>query len=108
MDFNSPLWDEFEPEFDFSLPLLTLRKAQYFKDETQDDIINGFISNSLFSSSIRDLEEEYEVDDAIIEHLKTTPHTISSPVEIKPRKCLKINPNLIVEQNRLLIQLLQK
>ena len=80
-----------------------LGKAQYFKDETKDDIINGFISNSLHVSSIRYLGEEDEVDDAIIEHLKTTPHTISSPIEIKPGKCLNINPNLTTEQNRLLI-----
>lgn len=66
MDLNSPWWDEFEPECDFSLALLTLGKAQYFKDETKDDIINGFIRNSLFVSSIKDLGEEYVVDDVNI------------------------------------------
>lgn len=108
MDLSSPWWDEFEPESDLSLPLLTLRKLQNFKDETEDDIINGFIINSFFVSSIRYLGVEYEVDDVIIEHLKTTPHTLSSPAKIKPGKCLNINPNLTTEQNRLLIQLLQK
>ena len=85
MDSSSPWWDEFAPESDLSLPLLTLRKAQYLKDEREDDIINGFISNSLPIASIRDLGEEYEEDDVIIEHLKTTLLTISSPVEIEPR-----------------------
>ena len=108
MDLSSPWWDEFALESDLSLPLLTLGKAQYFKDEKEDDIINVFISNSLYVSSIIYLGEEYEVDDEIIEHLKTTLHTISSPIEIEPGKCLNINPNLTAEQNRLLIQLLQK
>ena len=66
MDLNSPWWDEFEPEFDFSLPLLTLGKSQYFKDETEDDIINGFISNSISVASVRDPGEENEVDDVNI------------------------------------------
>ena len=108
MDLNSPWWDEFEPESNFSLPLLTLGKAQYFKDETEDYIINGFIINSLSVASIRDLGEEYEVDNVIIENLKTTPHTTSSPVEIEPRKYLNINPNLTSKKNIFLIQLLQK
>lgn len=29
----NPWWDEFKPKSDLSLPLLTLRKAQYLKDE---------------------------------------------------------------------------
>ena len=52
--------------------------------------------------------EEYEVDDVIIENLKTTPHTINNPVEIELGKCLNINPNLTTEQNGLLRQLLLK
>jgi len=106
MGSNSTWWDEFVLESDLSLPLLMLGKAQYFKDETEDDIINGFISNSLPVASIRYLGEEGEEDDVIIEHLKTTPLTISSPIEIEPGKCLNINPNLIVEQSILLIHLL--
>ena len=108
MDSSSPWWDEFALKSNLSLPLLMLGKAQYFNDEIEDDIINGFISNSLPISSIRDLGEEYEEYDAIIEHLKTTPLTISSLVEIEPGKCLNINPNLTAEQNRFLIQMLQK
>ena len=85
-----------------------LGKTQCFKDETQYGIINGFISNSLYVSSIRNPREEYEVDDAIIELLKTTLHTASSPIEIEPGKCININPNLTDEQNRFMIQLLKK
>ena len=98
MDSSSPWWDKFAPESDLSLPLLTLGKAQYFKDETKDDIINGFISNPMPIASNRDFGEEGEEDDVIIEHLKTTPLTISSSIEIEPRKCLNINPNLTTEQ----------
>ena len=57
MDSSSPWWDEFTTEYDLSLPLLMLGKAQYFKDETEDYIINGFIINSLSVASIRDLGE---------------------------------------------------
>ena len=60
MDLNNPWWDESEPESDLSLPLLTLGKAQYFKDETEDDVINGFISNSLSIASIKNENEEDE------------------------------------------------
>ena len=84
---------------------LTLAKEQYFKDETEDDIINVLIINSLSIPLIRYLEED-EVDDSIIEHLKTTPHTTSNTVEIERGKYLNINPNLIPEQNRLLIHML--
>ena len=52
MDSSSPWWDEIAPESYLSLSLLTLGKAQYFKDETEDDIINGFISISLSVASI--------------------------------------------------------
>lgn len=52
MYLENPWWDEFELELDLSLPLLTVGKSQYFKDEIEDDTINGFISNSLFVTSI--------------------------------------------------------
>ena len=77
MDSNSPWWDKFVPKSDLSLPLLMLGKAQYFKDDTEDDIFDGFISNPLHVASIRDLGEEDEDDDAIIEHLKITPLNIN-------------------------------
>eukprot|EP00253_Pinus_taeda_P004780 PITA_04780 len=60
VDVYNPWWDEFEPESDLSLPLLTLGKAQYFKDETEDDVINGFLSNSLSVASIKNANKEEE------------------------------------------------
>lgn len=49
---GKPLWNEFEPKSNHSQPLLMLEKAKYLKDETKDDIISGFISNSIFVTSI--------------------------------------------------------
>lgn len=71
MDVYNPWCDKFEPESDLSLPLLTLRKAQYLENETEDDVINGFISNSLFVTSIKDANEEEEVEDIDFEQIRT-------------------------------------
>jgi len=108
MDLNNPWWDEFELESDLSLLVLTLGKAQYFKDETKDDIINGFISNSLYVTSIENSREEEEVYDVNFEQMRTTLHTDISLVEIELGNYLNINPNLTIEQNKLLLRLLQK
>lgn len=62
-DLENPLCDEFEPESDYSQPLLTLCKAQYFKNKKGDDIINGLISNSLVVTSIEDLGVEDTMED---------------------------------------------
>eukprot|EP00253_Pinus_taeda_P032635 PITA_32635 len=93
---------------DLSLPLSTLAKAQYFKDETQDDIINGFLSNSLFVTSIKNLNEEEDIEDINFQQMRTTLNTNNIPIEIEPRNFTNINPNLTTEQNQLLLQLLQK
>jgi len=54
-DLENTLWDEFEPKSDYSHPPLTLGKAEKFKNEIENDIINGFISNPLVVTSIDDL-----------------------------------------------------
>ena len=58
MNVYNPWWNEFELESDLSLPLLPMGKAHYFKDEIKDDVINGFISNSLSVASVRNENEE--------------------------------------------------
>lgn len=108
LDLYNSWWDELEPELDLSLPLLSLGKAQYFKDEIEDDIINGLISNSLSVASIENSKEEEEVEDIYFEQMRTTLNNDSSPIEIEPGNFLNINPNLTFEQNQLLLQLLQK
>lgn len=104
VDLYNPWCDDLEPELDISLLLLTLGKAWYFKDETKYDIINGFISNSLSVTSIKNSNEEEEVEDIDFEKMRTTLDTNSSPIEIEPGKFLKINPNLTAEQSQLLLQ----
>lgn len=86
MDVYNPWWDEFEPEPDLSLPLLTLGKARYFKDETKDDIINDFINNSLSVASLKNANEEEEVEDIDFEQMRTTPNIASNPIEIESGK----------------------
>ncbi len=108
VDVYNPWWDEFEPELDLSLPLLTLGKAHYFKNETKDDVINGFISNSFFVASVKNVNEEEEVEDIYFKQLRTTPNIDTNPIEIESGKFLNVNPNLIAEKNQWLLQLLQK
>lgn len=67
MNLGNPLWDEFESELDHSQPFLTLGKAQYFKNEMEDGVISGCISNSLFVTSIEDSGLEDVVEDLILE-----------------------------------------
>ena len=65
------------------MPLLTLGKAQYFKDDTEDDVINDFISNSIFVASVKNENEEEEVEDIDFGKLRTAPNIASSPIEIE-------------------------
>lgn len=103
VDVYNPWWDEFELELDLSLPLLTLGKSQYFKDEMEDDVINDFISNSLSASFARNANAEEEVEDIDFEQMRTTPNIDSNPIEIEPGNFFNINPNLTAEQNQLLL-----
>ena len=99
----NPWWDEFELQLDLSLPLLTLGKAQYFKDETKDDVTNGFISNSLFFAYVKNENEEEKVEDIDFEQMRTTSNISSILIEIEYGKFLNVNPNLTVEQNQWLL-----
>lgn len=105
VDVYNPWWDEFEPESDLSLPLLTLGKSQYFKYETKDDVINGFISKSLSIASVKNANEEEEVEDIYFEQMRTTPNTTSRLIEIESGFFFNINPNLTAEHNQWLLQL---
>ena len=106
MDSGNPLWYYFEPELNHSKLLLTLGKAHYFKNETNDDMISSFVSNSLFVTSIENSKEEEEVEDIDFEQMRTTVNIDSSPIEVEPGKFLNINPDLTAEKNQLLLQLL--
>ena len=84
-DSRNPLWDEFEPKFDHSQTLITLRKARYFKNEMKDDIISGYISNSLSIISIEDSGEEDVVEDLSLEQMKIGPSINNIPIEMCQR-----------------------
>ena len=67
MDVYNPWWNEFKPQLDLSLVLLTLGKTQLFKEETEDDVINGFISNYLPVAFVENAIEEEELEDIDLE-----------------------------------------
>ena len=61
---------------------------------------------SLFVTFSKNENEEEEVEDIDFEQMRTTPNIDNNPIEIEFGKFLNINPNLIAEQNQLLLQLL--
>jgi len=71
---ENPLWDEFEPKSNYSQPLLTLGRAQCFKNEIEDDIINGFINNFIVVTSIIDSGVDDNLENLSLENMKTTPN----------------------------------
>ena len=98
---KNPLWVGFDA--DDTLPILTIGKALQFKDETEDDSINSFISSpsSVSSPTFQSLyvvmtesTQEDTTHDFITETVKVLPNHKSIPIEIESRKTLNINPNL--------------
>ena len=101
-------------------PLLTIGKALTFKDETEDDDINNFISEpasvnkkvyqilniTLGKEEQENLTEETLVDDThIIPVLKNSK---SIPIEVESGKTLNINPNLSLDEQKHPINLLKE
>ena len=96
---------------------LTIEEALDFKDQTEDDAINNFISQTEPRSRIQchmieaSFDNELEKDPIKDTHDQTIPTTSvsnSKIVEIEPGKTLNINANLTSEQEKKLIQLLRK
>eukprot|EP00253_Pinus_taeda_P018155 PITA_18155 len=97
--------------------LLTIKEALEFKDQTEDDAISNFISQTELTSRTQCHMIKAEFDNELEEDpLKDThDHTIlvtyvanSKIVEIEPRKTLNINANLTSEQETKLIHMLRK
>eukprot|EP00253_Pinus_taeda_P005467 PITA_05467 len=96
---------------------LTVQKALDFKDQTEDDAINNFISQTesrshtqcfMIEAAFDSELEEYSLKDP---HDQTIPVTVvanSKVVEIEPGKTLNINANLTPDQEIKLLNLLQK
>ena len=96
---------------------LTIQEALDFKDQTEDDAINNFISQTESGSCTQchmieaAFDNELEEDSLKDTHDKTIPVTSvanSKIVEIEPGKTLDINANLTPEQETKLIHLLRK
>ena len=91
---------------------LTIEEALDFKDQTEDDSINNFISQVESTSRIQchmieaafDNElEEYPLKDTHDQTIPTTSVLTSKIVEIEPGKTLNINANLTAKQEEKLI-----
>lgn len=96
---------------------LTIEEALNFKDQTEDDAINNFISQVESRSHIKchmievTFDNELEKDPLKDTHDQTIPTTSvsnSKIVEIEPGKTLNMNANLTSEQEEKLTQLLRK
>jgi len=96
---------------------LTIQEALDFKDQTEDDAINNFISQTELRSRTQchmieaAFDNELEEDPLKDTHDQTIPVTSvanSKVVEIEPGKTLNINANLTSEQETKLIQLLRR
>ena len=94
---------------------LTIQEALDFKDQTEDDAINNFITQTEPRTQCHMIEaafdNELEEDPLKETHDQTIPVTSvanSKTVEIAPGKTLNINANLTPEQETKLIHLLTK
>ena len=96
---------------------LTIQEALDVKDQTEDDAINNFISQTELRSRTQCHMIEAAFDNKLEEcplketHYQTIPITSvanSKIVEIEPGKTLNINANLTSEQERKFIQLLRR
>ena len=96
---------------------LTVQKALDFKDQTEDDAINNFISQTesrphtqcfMIEAAFDSELEEDSLKDADDQTIPVTVVANSKVVEIEPRKTLNINANLTPDQETKLVNLLRK
>ena len=100
-------------------PLLTIGKALTFKDETEDDAINNFISEptsvnkkiyQILNTTLGEEEQENITEEALVSdtHIVTVLKNLKSvPIEVESRKTLNINPSLALDEEECLITLLK-
>ena len=95
------MWVGFDE--DDTLPILTIGEALQFKDETEDDPINSFISSPSSVSPptfqslhvvMTDSIQEDITDDFITKTVEVILNHKSIPIEIESGKTLNIKPNL--------------
>ena len=110
-----------EPEEEEGVqPLLTIGKALTFKDETEDDAINNFISEptsvnkevyQILNITLGKEEQENLIEEALFgdTHIILVLKNLKSiPIEVESGKTLNINPNLSLDEQKHLISLLKE
>ena len=115
---ETPLWIELEEEEGVQ-PLLTIGKALTFKDETEDDAINNFISEPTFVNMkiyqiLNTTLDEDEQEKLIEESLVIDTHIVpvlkilkNVPIEVESGKTMNINSSLSLNEQKHLISVLK-
>ena len=119
LEAETPLWMYLEEE-ETVHPLLTIGKSLTFKDETEDDTINSFISEPTFAnkhvyqilnSTLGEEEQENLTEETLVSDSNIIPvlkNSKSIPVEIEVIQTLNINPKLSPDELERLITLLKQ
>ena len=105
LEAETPLWVEIEEEEGVQ-PLLKIGKALTFKDETEDDSINSFISEptsfnkqiyQVLNSALGEKEQENIIEETLVNDthiILVLKNSKIVPLEVELRKTLNINLNL--------------
>ena len=119
LEVETSLWMEPEEEEGVQ-PLLTIGKALTFKDETEDDAINNFISDptsvnkeiyQILNINLGEEEQENLTEEALVSdtHIILVLNNLKSiPMEVESGKTLNINPSLSLYEHKCLISLLKE
>ena len=119
LEAETSFWMEQEEEERFQ-PLLTIGKALNFKDETEDDSINNFISEptsvnkevyQIQNITLGKEEQENLTKEALVGDTHIIPvlkNLESIPIEVESGKNLNINPSFSLDEHKCLINLLKE
>ena len=109
LEAKTSLWMDLEEEEGLQ-PLLMIGKALTFKDETEDDGINDFISEptsvnkeiyQILNITLGEEEQENIMEEALVSDTHIVPvlkNSKSIPVEIESGKTQNINPSLSLDE----------
>ena len=118
LEVETPLWMDPEEEEGVQ-PLLTIGKALTFKDETEYDSINNFISEptsvnkkiyQILNATLGEEEQENITEETLVSDTHIVPalkNSKSVPIEVVSGKTLNINPSLSPDEQKRLIILLK-
>ena len=91
-------------------PMLSIGRALTFKNETEDDTIYSFITESMsitkhsyqvLDNTLSELEHEEIIEESLaksVEIVHIVENLKSTPVEIRPGKTLNVNPILAPDE----------